>query len=64
MSGPAQRGLHDDEGKRVGFWETLMSREVEGPPGERGESPLGGGPIYGLGGQLQGHLVVCHLDRK
>lgn len=32
LSRSVQCGLHGDEGKVVGVWETSMSREVEGLP--------------------------------
>lgn len=61
LSGPTQRGPHGDEGKAVGVWETLMTREVEGLPWEWTQAPLRRGAVYCLCDQLDSHLVVRHL---
>lgn len=58
-----QCGPHGDEGKVVGVWETLMSREVEGLPREWRQTPLCRGAVYCLCDQLESHLVVSHLYR-
>lgn len=64
LSGSMQCGPHSDEGKVVGVWETLMSREVERSPCERAQAPLRRGAVYCLCDQLGSHLVVCHLDHE